>query len=760
MDIEESVITYVLQNSSEITTISKFFLPEHFTHKSCQILYAAAIELKAADIEIDAVQLIIQLKKMGDSRLNDVGGTEEVQRLFMGSFSGTASQISVQSSIDFLIELSKRRDFSRKMQDILHYRIGNLEIPFNQIVETITEAYAKLITHARQPDNGLTPISSTIGDTADWVVERTLSKRQGVETGISSGWIDIDEHTGGWQPNDLIIVGARPAVGKSSFAISTCMTIAKKHPVAFFSLEMDKRSIETRCLAMHSSIDSEKIRDGKLSDIEIREIFQAAEDLKHLNYWGTDKFSPSIDFVVSECRKLAAKHGQLGAIAIDYIQLMVVDQNNKINEVSDITRKLKLLAIELRCPVFGLSQLNRGLESRNDKRPIKSDLRDSGCLTGDTLVEMADTGVRVPIKELQGLSGFNVWSLNQATLKLEKALVSNAFSTGAKQTFTLTTKLGKVIRATGNHKFLKIDGWSSLDEITAGDRIALPRQVPVTNSTQTMSDNELALLSHDKFVPDLVFNQPQAAIATFLGHLWATDGSITLDKNNQIGFHYSSSSRKLANDVQSLLLRIGVISVVRTVQQGKHRNNFSVCISGESDTINFFNQVKLVKPGQIAAAELITAYYESINENTNKDIIPKSVVKNMAVNSSSNFSRERLMKVASKLGPEELKTLATSDIYWDEVKSVEIDLVEEVFDLTVPANSNFLANDIIVHNSLEQDADIIIMLYRDILYNPDTMEPDIAEVIFRKFRGGRDGTVKLVFDGASTQFRNLAKKSY
>lgn len=792
----------------------------------------------ASELDFGAIGLIVQLQRSGDLELMRIGGVDEVHRLFLGSFINS-STVSVNQSIDFLIELEKRREFARKMEDILTYRIRQLNIPFTRIVELATEAFTALITDTKQNGNQLAIISSSIDRTANAIVEKTLNKRAGIQPGIPTGFIDIDIHTGGWQANDLIIIGARPGVGKSSFALSTCMKISETAPVAFFSLEMDNQSMQARCISMKSGINSETIRDGNLTDTEIDKVLATAQQLKSLNYWGTDKFSPSIDFVVSECRKLAAKQGQLGAIAIDYLQLMVVKQENSLNEVSDITRKLKLLAVELKCPIFGLSQLNRSVESRNDKRPIKSDLRDSGCLTGDTLIEMADTGVRVPIKELQGLSGFNVWSLNQTTLKLEKALVSNAFSTGMKQTFVVTTKLGKVIRATGNHKFLKIDGWHSLDEIVAGDYIALPRAIPAAAKIQTMSDNELALLAHltgdgcvlpshaiqyttgceflanlvkdignsvfgdklkirispernwiqvylasaerlthgkhnpivtwfkalgiyglrsyEKFVPDLVFNQPNAAIAIFLGHLWATDGSVTLGKKNRIGLHYSSSSRKLANDVQSLLLRLGIISIIYKTGQGKHRDNFSVCVSGKSNTLNFFDKIKLIKPTQISSAELIVTHYKGVNERVSKDIIPKLALEKAGISSSNNVWRGYLPRFASLLGSEELNTLAESDIYWDEVKSIEIDAIEELFDLTVPGNSNFLANDILVHNSLEQDSDIIIMLYRDILYNPDTLDRNVAEVIFRKFRNGREGTLKLTFDGSTTQFKNLAK---
>lgn len=383
MDIEESIISHLLQNPDEIPSLSKYFHQDHFTHLSCQIVYQAAIDLVTSGLSFDAIQLIVRLEKSSDFKLIQIGGADEVHRLFLGTFANP-SQVSVHQSIDFLIELEKRREFSRKMRDMLDRRIGKLDIPFDRIVELATEAFMGLITDSKQKGNELAIISSSIDNTANAIVEKTLNKRAGIQPGIPTGFIDIDIHTGGWQANDLVVIGGRPGTGKSSFALSTCMTVSETAPVAFFSLEMDNQSMQTRCISMKSGVNSESIRDGNLTDAEIDKVLIASQQLKTLNYWGTDKFSPSIDFVVSECRKLAAKQGQLGAIAIDYIQLMVVKQENSLNEVSDITRKLKLLAVELKCPIFGLSQLNRSVESRNDKRPIKSDLRDSGSLEQDS----------------------------------------------------------------------------------------------------------------------------------------------------------------------------------------------------------------------------------------------------------------------------------------------------------------------------------------------------------------------------------------
>jgi replicative DNA helicase len=215
-----------------------------------------------------------------------------------------------------------------------------------------------------------------------------------------------------------------------------------------------------------------------------------------------------------------------------------------------------------------------------------ADLRESGCLIGDTLVPIVDSGARIPIGELSGRCGFSIWALNQETLRIEEAQVSRAFSTGIKSVYRLTTRVGRMIRATANHKFLAVDGWKRLDELQEGVRLAMPWTV-LEPTRQTMSNAE-------------------------------------------------------------------------------------------------------------------------------------------------------------------------SDVHWDEVVSIDDDGMDEVFDLTVPGPHNFIANDLFVHNSIEQDADVVAFIYRDEVYNPENEESQgLAELIVGKNRNGQTGTVELAFFGETTTFRSL-----
>jgi replicative DNA helicase len=429
-------------------------------------------------------------------------------------------------------------------------------------------------------------------------------------------------------------------VHNTSFALGIARNIAEKLPVAIFSLEMSKEQLAQRLLASEAEIESNFLRTGRIAANQWERLSYGLGVLSNLPIYIDDTPNQTVMQMRSQMRRLLSEQGsKLGLVLIDYLQLMEGNgSDNRVQELSRITRSLKVLARELNVPVIALSQLSRSVEARTNKRPMMSDLRESGCLSGDSLVTLADSGVQVPIRDLVGKSGFAVWALNEATMKLEPAVVSHAFSTGVKPVVHLKTRLGRAIRATGNHKFLTIHGWQRLDKLEVGSRITLPRCLP-SPSVQSMSDAELALLGQRR--------------------------------------QEAGGRRQLELPPKTFPLQRG----------GLYRVGF----------------------GQVVQSD-------------------------------------------------EIYCLANSDIYWDEIVSIETDGETEVYDLTVPGLHNFVANNIVVHNSIEQDADLIIMLYRDCYYHPDSPDRDVAEIIITKHRNGPTGTVKLLFKPELTKFLNLANK--
>ncbi|HET8911533.1 MAG TPA: replicative DNA helicase, partial [Ktedonobacteraceae bacterium] len=430
-----------------------------------------------------------------------------------------------------------------------------------------------------------------------------LHDQRGRVVGVPTGFTDLDRLTGGLQRSDLIILAARPAVGKTSLALSLAHNAAVKfkNSVAVFSLEMSKEQLVQRLLSMDAMIDQQRLRTGWIEDEEWERIVEAMGTLSEANIWIDDTAGISTVEMRSKARRLQAERG-VDLIIVDYLQLMQSSaggkrNENRVQEISEISRNLKGLARELNVPVLALAQLSRAVESRQSKVPQLSDLRESGCLTGDTLVYLPDLGIYRPIEQLIGQKGLRALAVNEETWRLEPRDITNAFTTGIKPVFKMTTRLGRTIRATGNHKFRTIDGWKHLDEMVINeDRIA---------------------------VPSVSFGAEEAKMS-----------------------------------------------------------------------------------GSIVASEPLTK-------------------------------------------------LAESDVYWDEIISIEPDGEEKVYDITVDLHHNFVSNDIIVANSIEQDADIVMFIYRDDVYNPETERKNIADIIVAKHRNGPVGEVSLFFQASQTRFRDL-----
>lgn len=219
-----------------------------------------------------------------------------------------------------------------------------------------------------------------------------LHDRGDAITGTPTGYIDLDNLLGGLQPESLIVVGARPAMGKTAFALgmATHAALTADKPVLFFSLEMGRLELSQRMLCSEARVDSSKIRRGQLEESDWSKIIDAVGRLGDAHIWLDDNPNVSVMEIRGKARRLASRVGQLGMVVVDYIQLMTgrTSAENRQVEVAEISRGLKVLARELQCPVVALAQLNRGLEQRADKRPMLSDLRESGALEQDADVVM------------------------------------------------------------------------------------------------------------------------------------------------------------------------------------------------------------------------------------------------------------------------------------------------------------------------------------------------------------------------------------
>ena len=860
IEAEEAVLGSLLIDPDSLFEVSNFLRADAFYRAQNRWIYESMLALSDQRVPLDVVTLIEELRRR--ERLEEIGGESAVISLL----NAVPTSINVEAYGKMVEAAAIRRKLIQaagSIAKLAYNEAEDINVVLDRSEHTLFSISEQRTTRDLQP----------VRDIAGAYLERMeLLRERGDEfIGVPTGFSDLDKMLSGLNKSDLVIVAARPGMGKTALEISIALNAARRYDkrVAMFNLEMSGEQLLQRMIAAETRIDSQRLRRGDLADHEWGIFLEALGRLSETRIFIDDTPSISPMQLRTKCRRLYAEHG-LDLVMIDYLQLMQAERpsSNRVQEVSEISRELKGLARELDVPVLAAAQLSRAVESRQNKRPQLSDLRDSGCLTGDTLVTLADSGERMPMRALVGRQEFAVWALNPTTYQIERATATHAFSTGVKPTYRLTTRLGRTIRATGNHLFLTIAGWQRLDELAAGVHIALPRQLPL-GGDNTLSKEELALLGHligdgctlprhaiqyttrepalaemvaslaatvfgdqvqprirperhwyqvylsstrhlthgtrspvsvwldglgawglrsyEKRVPESVFQQDSAGIATFLRHLWSTDGCIrmTWGQRPRPAIYYATSSERLASDVQSLLLRLSITATLRRTAQGdKGRPQYHVVVTGRDDVLRFTEQIGAPTAERLERLREIVAYLDGREANTNRDIVPQAVwdlhvrpaMSEAAVSHRrlhegigtaysgmtifrQNLSRERAARVAAATHSAELQKLAVSDVYWDQITSISPDAAEEVFDLTVPGPHNFIANDIIVHNSIEQDADVVMFIYRDDYYNPDNSErPNIAEINIAKHRNGPTGSIDLFWHGKLAMFRNLHRQ--
>lgn len=848
LDAEESVLGAMMLSPGAIGAVSEILDASDFYRESHAKIYRAALALYAKGEPVDAITLVDELEERGE--LEDVGGRARIHEL-AALVPATANAAHYAR---ILREMATLRGLIRVGDEIARLgweRPGETADLVDRAEQVLFELSQSRVT------SEFTHIEALLKESFERI---TALYESGADlTGTPSGFRDLDRITSGFQPGNLIIVAGRPSMGKSALALCMAANVAVRFevPVALFTLEMSKSEVTQRLMCSEAKVESQRLRNGKLAPDDWPRLTAACDKLAKAPIYVDDTGLLNMMEIRSKARRLKSKEPGLGLVIVDYLQLMTSGAaiEHRVQEVSQMSRQLKVLARDLDVPIVALSQLSRAVEQRSDKRPILPDLRESGCLTGDSRVYLPDYGVYRPIRELVGQRGFRVLAIDTETWRLEPRPVLRAFATGRKPVFRLTTRLGRTIRATANHKFLAFDGWRRLDDLAPGMRLALPRELPGP-STRTMTEAELGLLGHmigdgctlrrhaiqyttndrhlagmvaslatdafgetvrprisaerswyqvylpaadalthgrnpvaewldqlgvfglrswEKRVPEAVFAQSPEAIATFLRHLWATDGCIrTGGKYVYPVIRFDSSSERLVADVRSLLLRFGINAKTRLVPMpGKGRTIHRLDVTGRENIRRFLFAVGGLGSQRAEAAETIFAWTEGSKAKTNRDSIPKEAWGTIVLPAvraaglplrdlcgsalyKSALTRERAVRIAEAVDSKPLRNLATSDVYWDEVISIEPAGVEGVYDLTVDDLHSFVADDIVLHNSLEQDADLVVFIYRDEYYNAESDQQGLAEVIVAKHRNGPTDSIKLSFLKRHAKFADLA----
>ncbi|WP_246087032.1 replicative DNA helicase [Nocardioides humi] len=830
----------------EVLRGADYYRPAH------EEIHEAILDLYSRGEPADMVTVAGELQRRG--QLQKIGGAPYLHTL--------AANVPIAANAGFYAEIVYEKAILRRLVNAGTKIVQISYAGEGEVEGIVNEAQSEIYKVTdRNKSEDYAPLSDIMDGVLDEI--EAIENREAGIYGVPTGFADLDELTNGLHAGQMIVVAARPAMGKSTLALDFCRAASVGHNLtsAFFSLEMTRAEIVMRLLSAEARIPLNHIRNGKMGTEEWDRLARHVAKVSAAPMFVDDSPNMTMTEIRAKARRLKQKH-DLKLMVIDYLQLM--SSGKKVEsrqlEVSEFSRQMKLLAKELEIPIIALSQLNRGPEQRADKRPAMSDLRESGCLTADTRLMRADTNAEITLGELMDgdVRDIPVWALDDR-LKLVPRTLTHAFPSGTKPVYEVTLASGRRVKATGNHPFLTYDGWMPLAELEVGSRVGAIRHVPPPLEIAPRDPNEIVLLghmigdgsfvkrqpiryasvdehnlqtvawaarqlfgieairdeypaarvttlrlpapyrlthgkrnpiaewldemglfglrSHEKFVPDWVFSLPKEQVALFLRSIWATDGCIHLSEADRRGaIYYGSTSRRLADDVARLLARFNVFAQVRGYRKGEYRICYQVHVSGAENQLRFLDDIGA--SGSREDAGLVLAeFLRTVRPQPGADRIPARVWDDVRQTMSADPvavrelmrefgsaatmtrtapGRQKLFRIASILGDSDLALMATNDIYWDEIRSVELVGEMPVFDATVLGVHNFVANGIALHNSIEQDADMVILLHRDDVYEKESTRPGEADLIVAKHRNGATRDIVVAFQGHYSRFVDMA----
>nr|ARO90876.1 replication helicase subunit [Corynoplastis japonica] len=562
---EEIIVGGILLDPKIIVNIAHKLKPEAFYFLPHKLIYEAIFNLYMSGHPVDLLSIIYSLRSQ--EILVKVGGIEKIL-YFMDQ---TFTNLHFDDYVALIVDKYIRRSLIQYGSNLINssYSI----VPIDTIISTVEKDMADITQSYHYQD--LYSMSKLLKTTLSNISNPSLINQV---AGIPSGFYGLDAITQGFQNSDLIIIAGRPSMGKTAFCLNIAYNItnAIHIPIAIFSLEMTKQQLIYRLLSISSLIPSNRLQSGRINYDDWSKLYDSISSLSRFKVYLDDTPNLSTTTIRTKTKKLNQQEKNLGLIIIDYLQLIQssIGEDSRSQELSIITRSLKSLARELNLPVIVLSQLSRNVEVRNNKKPLLSDLRESGCLTGNTLINCIKNEL-IAIKQFNRYLHRYILNLNFSSFKLIYSDQLKFMYHGFKYVYFLSIARNKIINLTANHKVLTKRGWIRIDNLYIIDQIA------------------------------------------------------TLSCPDDINF------------------------------------NFVPLVS-----INLFSK-------------------------------------------------------------------------------------QLTYDLGVKPFKNFLANTVIVHNSIEQDADLVCMLYREDYYNPQTEYANIAEIIVAKHRNGPTGSFELIFDPYTTTFKNI-----
>ncbi|MGE7906364.1 replicative DNA helicase [Peribacillus sp. NPDC094092] len=376
IEAEQAVLGAIFLEPSSLTVTSEVLIPDDFYRSSHQKIFNVMLKLNDEGKAVDLITVTEELA--ATKNLEEVGGVSYLSEL--------AGSVPTAANIEYYARIVEEKSLLRRLIRTATNIAQEGYSREDEVEELLGEAEKTIMEVAQRKNSGaFQNIKDVLVSTYDNI--EVLTTRTGDVTGIPTGFAELDRMTAGFQRNDLIIVGARPSVGKTAFALNIAQNVATKteENVAIFSLEMGAEQLVMRMLCAEGNINAQNLRTGSLTDEDWRKLTMAMGSLSNAGIYIDDTPGVRIGEIRSKCRRLKQEHG-LGMILIDYLQLIQGDGrsgDNRQQEVSEISRSLKALARELKVPVIALSQLSRGVEQRQDKRPMMSDIRESGSIEQD-----------------------------------------------------------------------------------------------------------------------------------------------------------------------------------------------------------------------------------------------------------------------------------------------------------------------------------------------------------------------------------------
>lgn len=847
IDMERNFLSFILTDNNIIADCRDLISGEDFYYPKHQEIYEAFMQLYSSQ------ELTADLNLLSKSLINKgVFEDSASAKNFINELLDPkvmANHMYALKYAEEIHELALQRKLVKTSWEVPYIleKVSKGELDMEQAVNEIEARMFAVTQEDKEKKRGLVEIGSCVDDFSRRI--ENLSSGEVMPNGTPTGIESLDNIISGFKPGDLVVLAARPAQGKSALVLNIAFHVAafSKLPVAFYSLEMSAEQLTDRLIASVARVNLKEFNtlyyryndDGyenpntkkEVKERLVREtkrLLEAKEYVKNIPLLIEDNPSVSLLDITASARRLSMectrRYGApLGMIIIDYLQLMSPSSKSKNasreQEVAEMSRGLKILAKELNVPIMALSQLSRQVESRADKRPQLSDLRE--CVTGDTLVYLAD-GTTKAIKDLVGATP-EVINIDK-NQKIQQTQSEVVWKVGKKDVYKVELESGKTFTATKEHRVLGFSDWITVENLEVGTFIGTPRVLPVPTKIVTQySDDRIAWLGQmigdgsyldrqplryvsslpenlefmtrvaqeefsmkvkeykrdgsiqlvfidsenrwnpqdankwlrelgiwdtggpQKHLPEFCFQLNEKQTKVLLQHLWATDGSITVQKSKnkkRVSILFSSSSRQLIDDIGLLLLRFGIQSRVKLIKNTKTENGsdyYDLMITGKENQEKFLKEIGAFgsKKEQLQSAlDLLN----DIKENTNVDVIPN---KNKSLENTVN-----------------------SPIFWDRVKNIEFIGEEDVYDITVPNGSSWIMNGIFSHNSgaIEQDADIVMFIYRPhagarAMGADDEDEVRCkklqGEVIVSKHRSGPTGEAHVIIDDNFTKFSGI-----